>query len=54
MPAVTAWTLEPWEELERRALVDQAWELPERSSPYLVDSCTAIMDWHERRALGAV
>jgi hypothetical protein len=34
---------------ELRALTDQAWEL--RDSPYLLDACQAIVDWHERRFL---
>jgi hypothetical protein len=37
------------EVLELRALVDQAWEL--RGTPYLLDACQAITDWHERRHL---
>ena len=37
--------------LELRALVAQAWELEERSSPYLLDAAAAIVDWHERRYL---
>jgi hypothetical protein len=34
-----------------RALIDQAWEL--RGTPYMVDACQAINDWHERRHLRA-
>lgn len=39
------------EEFELCALVDQAWELKEQGSPYLVDACDAIAAWAERRIL---
>jgi hypothetical protein len=39
------------DELELRALVDQAWEL--RGSPYLRDGVAAIEDWWDRRATRA-
>jgi hypothetical protein len=32
-------------------LVGQAWELKESGSPYFIDACRAIIDWHERRPL---
>jgi hypothetical protein len=37
------------EEQELRALVCQAYD--HRDSPYLVDFCTAIVEWFERRPL---
>jgi hypothetical protein len=40
------------EQLELYALVVQAFEL--RGTPYLVDACTAIEQWHERRPLTAL
>jgi hypothetical protein len=40
------------EKVELHALVIQAWEL--RDSPYLVDACRTICEWHERRPLTAL
>jgi hypothetical protein len=37
------------EERELRRLVCQAWEF--RETPFLVDACTAIIEWFERRPL---
>jgi hypothetical protein len=39
------------EETELRALVCQAWELRKSGSPYVLDACAAIVEWHERRHL---
>jgi hypothetical protein len=41
----------PDEALELRALVMQAFDL--KGTPYLVDGCQAIVDWHERRGIRA-
>ena len=40
-----------WEDEQLRALVEQAWQLRQQGSPYLVDACQAIADWNERRYL---
>jgi replicative DNA helicase len=37
------------DEDELRVLVEQAWEL--RNSPYYLDACAAVEDWHDRRHL---
>jgi hypothetical protein len=39
------------EDLELRALVDQAFEL--RETPYVLDAVEAIVDWWDRRYLRA-
>jgi hypothetical protein len=31
--------------------VGQAWELGVAGSPYFVDACQAIVEWHDRRPL---
>jgi hypothetical protein len=36
----------PIEQAQLRRLSDQAFDL--RETPYLVDACQAIVDWHER------
>lgn len=44
------WT--PQDDAELFALVVQAFQL--RGSPYFIDACAAIADWHDRRQLAAL
>jgi hypothetical protein len=50
-PAELRDALRDHDDLELRIMVAQAWELKRAGSPYFLDACQAIVDWHERRAL---
>jgi hypothetical protein len=41
------------DELQLRALVEEAWEVRRWAPSYLADAAHAIVDWHERRHLRA-
>ncbi len=41
------------DDAELRRLTDQAFDLKLKGSPYLLDACAAIEEWHARRHLRA-